>query len=256
MDPPAASHPRRPSSVRGGGRGGPRLSRGRAAWRSPCSTNPSIDRRRRAREHRPMPACRSAVYAVVALLVGCGPPKGDATETGDDSPEPCSCRPDDCYYGSVSKCPPEPLFCEARSLFGALGECSVLEGPCAGVTEACKPGHDCVTESDPSSRTYSEEGLECALLQLRDRTPGTLIWSAEANVHFAQRHVLYLLDDGRAFVHGCYSQDFGAGYDAPSEAVLASPSYFDGCLAEVEAYARWECMVGGIFEGASLPICG
>ena len=115
--------------------------------------------------------------------------------------------------------------------------------PCDPVFALCGPA--CVV-SEP-------EPLQCVLEALRDRTPGLVNWQFDDKVNST-----YTVTAARVFPDGsawlfrrsadiCQPEGFNSS-GPDSVVMLKDAAYFEGCLAEPDAFLRFKCLQGAVLE--------
>lgn len=147
-----------------------------------------------------------------------------------------------------------------ESLHDFLYECpSQPASPCELIQEFCYQDamlYDCVFDESSEWLRYSEMSLECGLIQLRDRTPGTLTWQSTRDYNITgSRGLLQITADAQVLNHNCTYADVSAAFLKPTKVKLSPAGYFDDCLALPEPSQRWECMHAGITEIEPIPQC-
>lgn len=166
--------------------------------------------------------------AVLVTLVGCSREGGDtgsetegtsgSSGTTDGVAEGCTCMDLDCG----------PMLCPEVTL-----QCDGLLCTETGVW----------TIDD-------EVALRCALIALRDRTPGIVQWTIDREGGGQSESVtLVIHPDGTARRFWKWSVMFGCSWEGPNtHATLRRPDYFEGCMARTIALARFLCMDEAILE--------
>jgi hypothetical protein len=142
---------------------------------------------------------------------GTGDP-GD-TDTGPDA-TPCECIPDD-DFDRVDT-PSAPTCGETLCPTIEVGDDDVVMNP---------------------------EAVDCALMALRDRTPGIITWHYSINAgQYSDTGYLLIVEDGRAIQRWWGAEDKSYTIDAALLGELQTAAYFDDCLAEPEAIMRYHCV--------------
>jgi hypothetical protein len=96
--------------------------------------------------------------------------------------------------------------------------------------------------------------LECALTALRDRTPGVVQWSWSANAgQYTSSGYFLVNEDGTAVYRRSGWSDLDYEVSDAALGELPPPEHFDGCLAEPDDFARFDCLRDGF--DSSLGIC-
>lgn len=155
----------------------------------------------------------------LALLCAC---------PGDDAaPEPvtgCDCIVDETpvYDQAV---PPQGPTC-GESL------CDVVVGSCLGYCDEYEP-----------FILQDAAALQCALVALRDRTPGIVRWSwSEAGGQYDQSGYVLIHADGTAVRRAWGWHDLYYEVGAAAYGRLPSSDRYDECLAEPDDRARFDCL--------------
>ena len=160
------------------------------------------------------------------------PPDTD-TDTGPDPIAGCECIPDDTSEGSPDA-PSDPTCGEPL--------CPTVSLTCKGY---CSDGP--VVLEDPAA-------LECALLALRDRTPGLVEWSSHENGGQYSDHGYVLVNaDGVAVRRNWGWSDLYYQTSAAILGALPPPEDFDACLAEPDDLARFQCLRGQL--STQIAVC-
>jgi hypothetical protein len=171
-----------------------------------------------------------------------------ATETGTTSPvdtETDTAPPDTDTEtgGPIAGCEcildEEPVDMCAAYTAPTCGEtlCPLASGDCA--EGYCSKGGPFVL-ADPAA-------LECALMALRDRTPGIVEWRLvegdPANGPTRNENGYVLVNaDGSAVRRHTTREDLGYGVSDAVLGELPAPEAFDACLADPDDLARFECL--------------
>lgn len=162
---------------------------------------------------------------------------GTSTDPGADTGT--STSPETDTSGSVLSCPcildeeptdpnvpPAAPICDDASCPRVVGSCGDTYCALGGVFEL----------ADPTA-------LECALVALRDRTPGLLEWSFSEGLGIHNEDGYLVVDaDGTAIRRHWDREDLNF---AVSDAVLGplpAAAVFDACLAEPDARIRFDCL--------------
>lgn len=167
---------------------------------------------------------------------------GPSATTGEDDGLPPGCR--------CIEPPADATTCDAL----ARSECE-LETLCDELVGECQRlGPDMYT-CNRGSYTWTEQALTCMLEALRDRTPGRLTYAVQNEVCFLEGCAyrigqISIVGDGLALVQDCEELAIGATASYDTLDTLAEPAYFEGCLALTPPAERYECMRGGIENGA------
>jgi hypothetical protein len=86
------------------------------------------------------------------------------------------------------------------------------------------------------------EAVDCALMALRDRTPGILTWHYSLNILVESSGYMQITEDGRG-VNRRWGVDDKSFQISDAELGELSPAdYYDACLAEPEAIMRYYCV--------------
>jgi len=214
------------------------------------------------------------ILALLLAVTACGdrPIPGD-TSTGDTSTgtssttTPTTASP----TSSTSDTPTTgaaPLACSCAAFFDHQGcgddelwpqiaDCE-LPTICPTVTVDCpRPNEDIYFCQD--DLVIDAEALECAIVAMRDRTPGRFIIEGINNPGFFFDPPVFavrLPGVDQAATTSCQRTDAGTGWDAIAS-TLAEPSFFSDCLAKPEAHTRHSCALAGLLMNkSSLPLCG
>lgn len=198
----------------------------------------------------------------LALLLACG--RGDdvstsagETSTGTSTTTPGTSTSTSSSTSSASETSsttdgeaglvcPAPFWKEADDLPDPAPECACVqggvecEGPiCPPITATCL--HDsyglCVDWK------YDEAAIECALVALRDGTPGSVRWTfSSLDGIRTQSGSLYISTDRRALRRDSYTEDLDWGVSDTAVWQLQEPDFFASCLLHVDPCARLECI--------------
>jgi hypothetical protein len=155
---------------------------------------------------------------VTPLLTGC------PAESGNEIPG-CGCIEDE-----DDADPPE------SSSYPTCGDeiCPEVSAACDGYCETP------LVVSNP-------DALTCALIALRDRTPGVVRWTAsEYSGQFVDDGYLLIREDGTAVRRNFGLQDLSYIAEDALLGPLKDPGYFDACLAQAEDDARFACLRFGL----------
>jgi hypothetical protein len=158
---------------------------------------------------------------LLPLLAAC-PAGGEGSATDTDAVAGCACIPE--QEGSHADIPAAPT-------------CG--EGPCPTVMGSC----DVCNEVPPASLSVDAAALECALVALRDRTPGLITWRWDSDGGYRiDEGYLQVNEDGTVVRRSWYRHDliFSASDAVVGE--LPPPEAFDACLAEPDERARFDCL--------------
>lgn len=137
-----------------------------------------------------------------------------AASTGDGPPPLCTCDGGDCGLSPVL--------------------CDTIEAHCDGhCDQSFWAGVD------------NEAALQCALLALRDRTPGDIGWLAGivSDGPDTEQSTLRILADGTVLRYPSFTTIFGSACGPDTHDTLKPPDYFSGCLAMPDPADRFLCMV-------------
>jgi hypothetical protein len=147
----------------------------------------------------------------------------------------CECIPDE--WLDLAAVPPLPI-------------CG--EDLCPYVFGTCGEGDGCASEAPPFE-IFDPVALECALVALRDRIPGSVVWDLkESNLVRAGGYVV-IQEDGTAVRRSWLR--VGLDFEVSDAALgdLPPPAFFDACLAEPDDRARLECV--GVALETELGVC-
>lgn len=158
------------------------------------------------------------------LLAACSTDAGSAT-SGDEPLSACACIPDDEQANPNRPQDPSAPTC-------GESPCPLVEGAC----EAC-------AESPPLGLTVDDAALECALVALRDRTPGVLSWRWDEDGGWGVYEGYVLVNDDGSAVRREWSQ-VDLGFEASDAALgeLPPPERFAACLTDPDPGARFDCL--------------
>lgn len=158
---------------------------------------------------------------LLPLLAAC-PAGGDGSATDTDAVPGCECIPDD--EGTHAEIPSAPTCGE--------GPCPTVQGSC----EVCE-------EVPPVSLSVDTAALECALVALRDRTPGLITWSWDTDSGYGHDEGYLLVhEDGTAVRRSWRRLDLIFEASDAEVGELPAPAVFDACLAEPDDRARFDCL--------------
>lgn len=137
-----------------------------------------------------------------------------AASTGDGVPDLCACDGGDCGLS--------PTLCDTL-----VGYCDLSCG------------------SDSSPAVDNESALQCALVALRDRTPGDIAWSATtcSDGPCGEGVLLRILADGTALRYPSLETIFCTSNGPDTHNTLKEPDYFKGCLAKPDPGERFLCVI-------------
>lgn len=116
--------------------------------------------------------------------------------------------------------------------------------PTCGV-ELCDNVDACIGEGCELPKTefaVDSAALECALMALRDQSPGLLMWSITDLPGYTDFGYLLINDDGSAVRRDSRREDQSTNTD---DAILGTPptsAFYDACLAETDEQVRFECV--------------
>lgn len=149
---------------------------------------------------------------------------GPGPTTGEPPPE-CACIVDDPGVEWVDP---------------SLPTC--VESICPRVDAAFVENENCDTWCDGNVE-LDAAALECALVALRDRTPGLIRWSLaiEAEAKTDQGYV-WIHDDGTAIWRKWESHDLGFNASAAQVVTLPASEVYTDCLAEPSEQVRFDCL--------------
>jgi len=165
---------------------------------------------------RLLPAACS--LALLLSLSACTDDAGPPTDTA----AACECIRDD--QGAHSEIPSAPT-------------CG--EGPCPTVLGSCRSCEDV----PPLELSVDTAALECALVALRDRTPGLITWRWDIESGYGTDEGYLLVREDGTTVRRIW-EGLDLGFQA-SDAVfgeLPPPEVFDACLAEPDDQDRFDCL--------------
>lgn len=170
---------------------------------------------------------------------------GDTPTTGA-APLACSCA---AYFDHDG--------CGDDELWPQIADCE-LPTICPTVTVACpRPNQDIY--SCEADLVIDAEALECAIVAMRDRTPGRFIVEGINNGGIFSAPPVFavrLPGADQAATTSCQGTDTGTSWDAIAS-TLAEPSFFSDCLATPDAQARHDCALQGLLmHKSTLPLCG
>jgi hypothetical protein len=87
------------------------------------------------------------------------------------------------------------------------------------------------------------EALDCALMALRDRKPGLVRWSWSDSIgQFSDTGYILVRIDGTAVHRRWGEEDLSWVADDARAGELPSAQYYDDCLANTDAGARFDCL--------------
>jgi hypothetical protein len=153
--------------------------------------------------------------AFTLILVACPGP------AGSDVPEGCECIPDDDATG-YDWAPPSWPTCG--------------EDLCATVDASGN-------EYDGEFMLTNPEALDCALMALRDRSPGIVRWSWEENGgQFSDFGYILVQPEGTVVHRRWGAEDLGWDVSDAQAGELPSAQYYDDCLAQPDALVRFDCL--------------
>lgn len=188
------------------------------------------------------------LYFALYALVACGPAPGSDTDTDTGSDSGSTGGPGS---GSSSTGPTAPDVPESEL-------CSCNGSPGCGVVTSCE-NFVVACEWEPCDPEMwwavdDEPALECAIQALRDRRPGSVTWTVifGFDAGTAEEVILDIRDDGTAVYRPTYPRRCRRG--PGTHLTLEDVSYFEGCLAEPDALARFTCLNEGFVE--ALAVCG
>jgi hypothetical protein len=117
------------------------------------------------------------------------------------------------------------------------------ESLCANVSGACAEDF-CDSKFNPQGFVLDDpDALVCALEALRDRTPGVVTWDlSELGGQYEDVGYVLMLDDGTAVRRAWGWQDLEFTVSDAGLGELAPPEYYDACLADPDALARFDCL--------------
>jgi hypothetical protein len=100
----------------------------------------------------------------------------------------------------------------------------------------------------------SPEALECALVALRDRTPGIVTWSWSGNAgQYDEDGYVLINADGTAVRRSWGWSDLLYQADQAELGALPPAEHFDACLADPDDLARFDCMRASL--DSTLGVC-
>ncbi|MFZ6182196.1 hypothetical protein [Nannocystis pusilla] len=189
------------------------------------------------------------LYLALHALVACGPGSGSDTDTATDS-DTTGSSSGSSSSDSSSTAPTTGDFPE--------GEQCTCGGDPACNASICEPFVvGCELEPcDPEAwwAVDDEAALACAIEALRDRKPGSIEWSRTFgfDTGTAERLIVRIRDDGtalhlRSFPDHCTAGPF-------THFTIEDAGYFESCLAEPDALARFLCLDKGFRE--EVASCG
>ncbi len=196
-------------------------------------------------------------FTLTLLVAACGSELSGTNDTAG-----CGCAMPVCDYED-GKCYTDEFegpWCGIDSLHDFLDECpSRPASPCGLIEEFCYQDtmtYDCIFDESGEWLRYSETSLECGLIQLRDRTPGTLTWQSTRDYNITgYRGLLQITEEGQVLGNNCTYADVSSTFVEPNTVELKPAAYFDDCLALPEPSQRWQCMHAGITESDTIPQC-
>jgi hypothetical protein len=87
------------------------------------------------------------------------------------------------------------------------------------------------------------EALDCALMALRDRSPGLVRWSwSESYGQYTDTGYILVRSDGSAVHRSWGAQDLSWVADDARAGELPSAQYYDDCLTQTDVGARFDCL--------------
>jgi hypothetical protein len=192
------------------------------------------------------------IYFALYALVACGPAPGSATDSATDTdttgaPGSGSSSSDSSSSDASSTAPTTGDFPEGE-LCVCVGDPACKSSICEAFVVGCE-WEPC----DPELwwAVDDEPALECAIQALRDRKPGGLEWSRTFgfDTGTAEQLIVRIRDDGtvlhmQSFPDHCQAGPF-------THFTIEDAGYFEGCLAEPDALARFLCMNDGFREGVA-----
>lgn len=228
-----------------------------------------------------MNLCR---LSLVLCFAACGPGSGDSTaaelttgEPGTDgagtaavtgtvptepaTSEPTTSEPATSEPGTTEPGTTEPSTTGSTdtgttSATTSAGETTGAEPACACAAEDCGPlicdpvvqacEVDCM---NVPAELADKAALDCALVALRDRTPGGLRWQRVVSDGLVDDVVeLWILGDGTAYVHRAGNDDMDAYVGPDGFYTVRDAEYFADCLLEQNIIARFNCLRGAVQE--------
>jgi hypothetical protein len=171
-------------------------------------------------DYRTSPLPRLA--ALILMLAACSTP-----DSGSEIPG-CECVPDE----------PPQMGWDVEPSLPTCGE------------ELCPIVNASGSEFEGTNFTLTNpEALECALMALRDRSPGIVRWTWEENGgQFSDTGYILVQPEGTGVHRNWGAEDLAWVVREARAGELPSAQYYDDCLAEADAEARFRCLRKVVIE--------
>ncbi|WAS95312.1 hypothetical protein [Nannocystis punicea] len=175
-------------------------------------------------------------FLMIGVLVACGSEPSGETDTDAGTGT-------DTVAGTDSDSGTDALTPEEAEI------CACLDDGSCGAELCPSVGNSCPEEGCSPEESLVDEGLECALTALRDRTPGKIGWfDSSFGGQFSDRTAVYIRADATAVVERSGDQDLESSRGPHTLHPLKEPEYYDGCLAMTAAQDRLNCLEDGLGE--------
>ncbi|PCC71994.1 hypothetical protein SAMN02745121_08027 [Nannocystis exedens] len=183
-------------------------------------------------------------YFALYVLVACGPEPGSDTDTATDSDTSGASTTAASSTAPTTGPVPEGELCGCEDASCHTSICDAFVVGCEW--EPCDP--------ELWWAVTDESALGCAVKALRDRKPGLVEWSRNFgfDTGTAERLLVRIREDGTVSHVQLFPSRCQGG--PITHFALADAGYFEGCLAEPDALARFLCMDAGFRE--RLAECG